>query len=219
MALAAVPPAAGPEVELPSVLHHLVVKGFASVEALVPATGLERGDVNRALAALGAAGWAVGRDGRAVSGWSPTPSGRARHQELLAGPLAPADPDAIRDWYLEFAPLNAELKQLCTDWQLRRSPNGQLIANDHRSPAYDSGVRRRLAGFDARVGASCARLEAALPRATRYRSRLAAARAAFVAGDGDRLAKPASESYHDVWMELHEDLLLTLGLARTSADA
>ena len=33
------------------------------------------------------------------------------------------------------------------------------------------------------------------------------------------LTKPLTGSYHDVWMELHEDLLLTLGLAREDAPA
>ena len=29
---------------------------------------------------------------------------------------------------------------------------------------------------------------------------------------------PLSDSYHDVWMQLHEDLLLTLGRDRSTAD-
>ncbi len=41
---------------------------------------------------------------------------------------------------------------------------------------------------------------------------------AFRGGDDDALAKPLSGSYHDVWMELHEDLLATLGRERTDAD-
>ena len=30
----------------------------------------------------------------------------------------------------------------------------------------------------------------------------------------DAVAKPLSGSYHDVWMELHEDLILTQGIDR-----
>lgn len=202
------------------VLHHLVVKGFASPEALVLATGLELTAVDQALAGLAAAGGASHREGLAAgSGWFPTPAGRRRDQELLTGPLAPADPEAARRWYRDFGPLNTELKQLCTDWQLRRLPDGRLVPNGRRARAYDAVVRRRLVDLDTRVGVALAQVDAAFPRAARYRTRLAAARAAVVAGDGDRLAKPGNDSYHDIWMELHQDLLLTLGLARTAADA
>jgi hypothetical protein len=37
-------------------------------------------------------------------------------------------------------------------------------------------------------------------------------------GDTAAFARPMSHSYHDVWMELHEDLLLTLGRERDAAD-
>lgn len=37
-------------------------------------------------------------------------------------------------------------------------------------------------------------------------------------GDPDALAKPLSHSYHDVWMELHEDLLNSLGRETSEAD-
>ena len=39
------------------------------------------------------------------------------------------------------------------------------------------------------------------------------------AGDHDRMTKPLNNSYHDIWMEMHEDLIATLGLKRTEADA
>jgi hypothetical protein len=56
------------------------------------------------------------------------------------------------------------------------------------------------------------------PRFGCYQARLAAALAAFGGGDNDALARPMTGSYHDVWMELHEDLLATLGRERTSDD-
>jgi hypothetical protein len=52
----------------------------------------------------------------------------------------------------------------------------------------------------------------------RYVSRLRAALDRLRAGALDALTKPLSGSYHDVWMELHQDLLLALGRTRSAAD-
>lgn len=56
------------------------------------------------------------------------------------------------------------------------------------------------------------------PRFAIYRTRFESKLAAFRSGDTDALAKPLTGSYHDVWMELHEDLLATLGRERTEHD-
>ena len=39
------------------------------------------------------------------------------------------------------------------------------------------------------------------------------------AGEHDWFTKPVIESYHTVWFELHEDLLASLGLDRSSEAA
>jgi hypothetical protein len=49
----------------------------------------------------------------------------------------------------------------------------------------------------------------------RYRSRLRAALARVDEGDHDWLTSPRVDSYHSVWMQLHEDLLLALGTDRS----
>jgi hypothetical protein len=38
-------------------------------------------------------------------------------------------------------------------------------------------------------------------------------------GDVRRFTTPLAESYHDVWMELHHDLLASFDRERTAADA
>lgn len=199
------------------VLHMLVVKGFASTAALAQATALGPDRVDEVLATFRDAGWATLREGR-LTGWSPSAAARARHRDLVAGPLAPIDLPGARSWYDQFSAINADLKQLCTDWQVRPAPDGSLLPNLHDDTAYDAAVLARLHALDARIGAVCDELATSLPRIGRYRGRLAAALAAIDAGDRDRFTKPLSESYHDVWMELHQDLLLTLGLERTAAD-
>ncbi|MHB1445808.1 MAG: hypothetical protein ACYCTI_08225 [Acidimicrobiales bacterium] len=121
--------------------------------------------------------------------------------------------------YSEFASRNSELKQLCTDWQLRNDTDGGLIPNGHEDVEYDRAVIDRLLAFDQDIGPLLGHLGEALGRLSAYRPRLSAAARAVAGGQLRRFTAPLADSYHDIWMELHQDLILTLGLERTSADA
>jgi hypothetical protein len=192
------------------VLHTLVIKGFASVSAVEGASGID--DVAPVLVSLAQGGLAQERTGR-VAGWAPTGAGRSAHVALLSGVLAAADPALVLGLMPTFAELNGRFKQVCTDWQLRDG-----APNDHADPSYDARVVAALGAVDGLVGGVCEQMAVGLARVGRYRARLAAARLAVEAGDGDRFTRPLADSYHDIWMELHQDLLLTLGLSRQSGD-
>ncbi len=56
-------------------------------------------------------------------------------------------------------------------------------------------------------------------RLDRYAERLAEAEAAVRSGDMRRFTTPLNDSYHDIWMELHHDLLASFDRERTAADA
>jgi hypothetical protein len=112
--------------------------------------------------------------------------------------------------YESFGPLNREVLQLCTDWQVR--PGGAL--NDHRDAAYDWSVIDRLAAVDERAGPLLRRLGGAVPWFAPYRERLRSARRRVEDGEHDWFTSPRVDSYHTVWMELHEDLLAALGRER-----
>jgi hypothetical protein len=112
--------------------------------------------------------------------------------------------------YEAFRPLNREVLQLCTDWQMR--PGG--APNDHTDAAYDWSVIDRLTALDERAGPLLRRLVAAEARFGAYRERLRAARTRVESGERDWLTSPRIDSYHTVWMELHEELLVALGLER-----
>jgi hypothetical protein len=116
--------------------------------------------------------------------------------------------------YEAFLPLNRAVLQLCTDWQVR--PGG--APNDHTDSAYDWSVIDRLEALDERAGPLLRRLAGAVPRFAPYRERLRAARRRVVDGERDWLTSPRVESYHTVWMELHEDLLAALGLERRAEE-
>jgi hypothetical protein len=108
--------------------------------------------------------------------------------------------------------LNPELLDLCTAWQLR-SVDGIATSNDHSDPAYDSRVLDRLTDLDRRAEVACAGLFAAMLRFQRYRTRLTHALTRARSGELDYVAD-SLESYHNVWFQLHEDLLVTLGIPR-----
>jgi hypothetical protein len=112
--------------------------------------------------------------------------------------------------YKAFGSMNREVLQVCTDWQVR--PGGAL--NDHTDAAYDWAVIDRLEALDDRAGPLLRRLAGVDARFGEYRGRLHAARQRVMGGERDWLTSPRVDSYHTVWMELHEELLTALGVER-----
>ncbi|WP_162941430.1 MarR family transcriptional regulator [Desertimonas flava] len=184
------------------VLHALRVKGFAGAGAVAEATGLDLAVVETRLEAAVAAGQATRRDGM-VSGWRLTADGREVHAALLAEELAALDAAALGAAYEGFVALNEPFKVLCTRWQ-----------TDGQPPA--------CIGELAVIHASALRVVAAAaepaPRFASYEQRFVAALDRLRAGDTSAFTAPLTGSYHDVWMELHHDLLLTLDRQRDAAD-
>jgi hypothetical protein len=90
------------------------------------------------------------------------------------------------------------------------------VITDHSDPQHDAGVIASLEALPAKVTPICADLGAALDRFAAYGPRLTNALERVRAGDVDWFTKPMLPSYHTVWFELHEDLLATLGIERSS---
>ncbi|MQY03740.1 MarR family transcriptional regulator [Actinomadura macrotermitis] len=188
-------------------LNSLTIKGLAQAAELSRATGTPEPELAARLEELAAAGLVRQRTGR-ISGWSVTPEGRAHRDELLRAELAEHGAHAaVEAAYTAFLPLNDEVKALCTRWQADRDETAARTALDGIDAALPSVLAPVLAGP-----------AAALPRYGRYVARLAAAAERFRSGEPTALTAPRTESFHDIWMELHADLLATLGRTRTSAD-
>ena len=199
------------------VLHALRLKGFAEPPAVAEATAVDEAEVADRLAAFHRRELVKRRDGR-VSGFLLLPAGRDHHAALLDDDLAAAACDAeIEAAYAAFVDHNETFKQLCTDWQLR-PVDGVAVANDHTDAAYDAAIAERLAALQPDVARLVDGLARALARFTPYAGRLDDAARRFIGGDPSALARPLARSYHDVWMELHEDFLVTLRRERTAAD-
>lgn len=111
--------------------------------------------------------------------------------------------------YERFLVLNLEFLRICTDWQLK--PGNE--PNDHADAAYDFKILERLDRLDMRAGQLLAGLGEAVARFGGYRSRLTDA-LERISEDRAWLASPRCDSYHTVWMQLHEDLLAAIGVNR-----
>ena len=196
------------------VVHALRLKGFADAPALASAAGVS--DEHAVVDALDRArreGWVTRREG-AFEGWALTPAGRARDRQAIDAELAATGARAaIEDGYRRFLALNGELLQVCTDWQLKGCD--PTVLNDHADAAYDAAVIERLRAVDRAVQPVCTDLGEALERFAPYGPRLREALRHVEEGDHDWFAKSGIDSYHAVWFELHEDLLVTLGLERS----
>ncbi len=57
-------------------------------------------------------------------------------------------------------------------------------------------------------------MAASLPRIGRYVTRLDRAAECVAGGDTKRFTGVMCESFHDIWMELHEDLIVLQGIDR-----
>ncbi len=138
-----------------------------------------------------------------------TPAGRAEADARFRLTGTP-DEEAVQAAYARFLPLNRGLIQICNDWQVRAGG----VPNDHRDPGYDWGVIDRLVAHDEQVGPVVRGLGRKVARFAQYRERLRTARRRVEADEHDWLLSPRVDSYHTVWMQLHEDLLLGLGVER-----
>ncbi len=192
------------------VLHALRLKGFADTPMVAALTGLPENAITDSLEGEAQAGRVSRRDGR-ISGWALTTEGRAEHAKRVAFELQESGArEAISAAYRRFRDINNELLTVCTDWQLRA---GAL--NDHSDQSYDAEVVHRLVTVDAKVQPICADLAVALERFASYGERFTVALERVKNGERDWFAKPMIDSYHTVWFELHEDLLVTLGIERS----
>lgn len=184
------------------VLHTIRVRGLVSTEDVGAELELAIGPTLEQLESLQQRTLIVHRSGRA-NGWTLTAVGRDRHTALMADEhLTAAVQPTIEIAYDRFVELNEPFKTLCTDWQTSAEPQRCVPRLHELHPAVEDianaiGVVDRMSSYGTRFGQALARLDA---------------------GDHTAFTTPLANSYHDVWMQLHQDLLLTLGRQRGTAD-
>src|SRR5687768_12291765 len=137
------------------------------------------------------------------------PAGREAHAAWARLTPGSEDETLARSTYERFLVFNVEFLRICTDWQLK--PGNQ--PNDHTDAAYDFKVLERLDRLDERAGQLLESLGKTVGRFSGYRSRLTDA-LDKISDDRAWFASPRCDSYHTVWMQLHEDLLTAVGVDR-----
>lgn len=194
------------------VLHTLRCIGFVGAGRLADTVGMPEHTAESELIDLAVAGLVTYEAGP-FSAWGLTEAGRAAGAERITAELdATGARPAVTDALHRFLVLNPELLEICSAWQLRHV-GGVPVNNDHTDPAYDARVLDLLTDLHRRVTPVCSDLAAGLARFARYRVRLADTLVRARAGDRNYVTDGVS-SYHAVWSQLHEDLLVTLGLPR-----
>ncbi|MGV1007280.1 MAG: transcriptional regulator [Dermatophilaceae bacterium] len=195
-------------------LHALRLTGWPSADAVASWTALDRGLVAELLEDDEARGFVLRSTYGGRSGWSLTDRGRVEDERRLAQELRRTQArEAVERAHESFLPLNERLLLACTRWQLRPVAGDPLAANDHTDWRWDQRVLDELGRVEVGLAKVCAEL-AVLRRFDGYLVRFANARALASRGELSWVDRPDADSCHTVWIQLHEDLLSTLGLHR-----
>jgi hypothetical protein len=187
-----------------AVLQAVRLKGRVSLADLAATLGARTDDVAATVERLTKSGLLI--DGKALR---VSPDGRVRLDELLVAERKQIDTAALAAAYADFRAVNAEFKALVTDWQLK---DGR--PNPHDDTAYDAAVLTRLDDIHHRVTPIVAAAAAQVPRLSHYSAKLQAALDNVHGGDAAWFSRPLIDSYHTVWFELHEELIVAAGLTR-----
>ncbi|MFJ9903456.1 hypothetical protein ACIRVK_11225 [Streptomyces sp. NPDC101152] len=145
----------------------------------------------------------------------PTESAKAVAARTLRVPAGSEQEQGITAAYRAFLPVNRRIREVCTAWQCR--PDGSV--NDHTDSVYDAEVREALEDVHEAIQPVLRRLERVVAGSGRYLTALEDALDRFDDGATQWLASPLCDSYHTVWMRLHQELLLVLGISRAEDEA
>jgi hypothetical protein len=199
------------------VLHGPRVLGFASADRVAGRFDLDEELVVELLLDFEARGWVRRSSFAGDSGWSLTEAGRTENERRLAVELDAAGArETVVDAHVTFVPLNRRFGRACTKWQLRPTADDPMAFNDHTDWGHDEAVLRTLAALEEELRKVCDRLAGGLARFDGYADRYSRALRKVESGGRRWVDSPELDSCHTVWIQLHEDLLATLGIPRGS---
>jgi hypothetical protein len=193
------PPTQQLDPELQAALVNLIIRGMI------------RGSVDDGTAKLVEQGLAMSKGVVTM----PTPQGRAAASEMLR--LAPGSDqeNEVDRLFDTFLPINRRLRDICSAWQM--TPNGS--PNDHTDANYDDSVKERLDEVNQEIEPVLSGFASVEPRLGNYYPQLQEALGKFKQGEQNWLASPLIDSYHTVWMHLHQELIMMLGITRAEDEA
>ncbi|MEP7159204.1 MAG: PEP-utilizing enzyme, partial [Chloroflexota bacterium] len=186
-------------------LRLLLVKGYATPEQVADCLEVSVDEAKRLLDGLEMSADAE----QAVGSYRLAEAGKERARTDLAAERARwPGADAALDAFIGF---DRQVKDVVTSWQMRY---GQTV-NDHSDLAYDALVMTQLNKLHSDISAWLLRQATGFGRFASYGRRLERAMSAVADGDQRFIASPRVDSYHSVWFELHEELILLAGRTRT----
>lgn len=189
--------------------HALRIKSFATVDTLIAMTALPPGGVKANLMNMFEADQVQFCE--ASDSWQLTPDGRLAYPDLLAADLASVETADLAPSYEKFLAINSSFQDLRGEWRLREGD-----FNDHSDATYDENVIDRLAALDAAAQPVVVVLSGELERKRPYAGRLTRSLTCLQQGETNKFTGVMCGSYHDVWAELHEDLILTQSINRSA---
>jgi hypothetical protein len=196
-------------------LHGVRILGFPASGRIAGRYGLAAVAVEEHLLDHEARGWVRQRSFAGSSGWSLTDAGRAENERRLAAELDQAGlRAAVTSVHAAFLPLNDQLGAACTRWQLRPSRADPMALNDHTDWRWDDRVLRELDSLGRPLRRVCDELAGYLARFGGYAGLYTTALDRALSGQRAWVDAPDRDSCHLLLIQLHEDLLATLGLPR-----
>lgn len=190
------------------VLHGLRCLGRAREDRLARAIGMDVEKVTEVLKRLHSRGL-VEHDPGPFGGWSLTPRGRATDHELTRSEIEESGVrDRVYSCYRSFMRLHGPLLSVGYDWEMRPVRNVRML-NSHRDAQYDAAVLSRLVRIHEGTEWIYAELAGLLERFGIYEPRFSFALEQALAGETSYVTASV-DSYQNVWLQLHEDLLATL---------
>lgn len=199
------------------VLHAARIKGRVDARSVARRYHVEVEDAEDLFLDHEARGWVQRVRFSDLEGWSITERGREEISRMLAHELDEAGARRlVTEVHAAFVRLNGRFLETVTRWQVRPEPWDRMAKNDHKDPDWDAKVLDSLEHLARKLRPLEEQLSGELDRFTGYADRIDAALGRAERGDTRWVDEPGIESCHMVWFELHEDLLVTLGLERDS---
>ena len=193
------------------VLNVTVLKGMCRTGTAADVLGIPEAAVEETVAAL-ERGDLIGRaDDLLLPTDAAEPALVAFAADAYRDLRADPESDGLHE---RFERINAQLLQTMAAWQ-QIDVGPHSVANDHSDRDYDEKVITRAAKLVERLKRIAGALGEHDPRFLRYGERFDAALDRVDRGERDYLSSPVLESVHNIWFEFHEDLLRSLGKART----
>lgn len=194
-----------------TVLNTVVLKKSATVAALAASTGTPPDVVIRIVGDLADAGHVVVIGGQVIPDHSAVDLVKDYNEAHWGELRGTAE---VERWLRRFEHVNDLMLAAIDAWQ-QVVIGGEKIPNDHTDAAYDDKVVSRIDGIIAKVEELLRQLGRKVSRFNRYPERFEEAMNQ-VERDTRYIGDPRVESVHNIWLEMHKDILALLGKERVS---